>query len=495
MKLAMVVLLAAAVTSLPQSSFRYEHHRQKIGDFHAKVPASLHASPIHQVQPERKRSQASNWQDHSNFRVNPINYGADPTGRQDSTEALIMSVQACVNQSELSPNGVFPGTFSFGNGESVRDMGGCFIDLEGGEYLISKTIEIPIYNANMQMGFGSIVASKTFPPAGFLIQIGVYDSCHVPQGSCNIDINFPSLFLDGSNVAAGCMQINHVMGTTIGPGSYMLNFTQYGVQINAGHEVMVDRSWLGETNFDFDYRKRGVAPNATAIEINGNDHYVLNTIVFSSKVGVAVNGAADYITGTHVWFPYNVGLFWNYTRAFAITGAGNRFNGCYIDGGRAVFSGGALQENTWVNGFECCSALPGDAGIILQGNDIGPGLHITHNEFGGGSVFLDANLSQPVTVAGVRIEDNYYSSNPSASRATKQLTQTTPSTTWEFSFCDVLVFPTIVSAEASLMAAQGFANVAVRPPQGCKVTVETDQAVAGTMTVKVDTSNVSADFV
>ena len=61
---------------------------------------------------------------------------------------------------------------------------------------------------------------------------------------------------------------------------------------------MIDRSWLGETNFDFDFLKRGVAPNATAIEINGNDHYVLNTIVFSSKIGVAVNGAADYIAGT-----------------------------------------------------------------------------------------------------------------------------------------------------------------------------------------------------
>jgi hypothetical protein len=32
------------------------------------------------------------------------------------------------------------------------DMGGCFVDLEGGEYRISSTINIPIYNANMQLG-------------------------------------------------------------------------------------------------------------------------------------------------------------------------------------------------------------------------------------------------------------------------------------------------------------------------------------------------------
>ena len=59
----------------------------------------------------------------------------------------------------------------------------------------------------------------------------------------------------------------------------------------------MDRCWLGETNFDYDHEKHGTKPNATAIQINGNDHYILNTIVFSSKIGLEVNGAADYITG------------------------------------------------------------------------------------------------------------------------------------------------------------------------------------------------------
>jgi len=62
----------------------------------------------------------------------------------------------------------------------------------------------------------------------------------------------------------------------------------------------MDRCWLGETNFDFDHLQRKSPPNATAIQINGNDHYILNSIVFSSKVGVEVNGAADYVTGVHV---------------------------------------------------------------------------------------------------------------------------------------------------------------------------------------------------
>ena len=46
-------------------------------------------------------------------------------------------------------------------------------------------------------------------------------------------INFPELFLDGARKASG-MQINNVMGVTIGPGGYFLNFTEFGLQINAG---------------------------------------------------------------------------------------------------------------------------------------------------------------------------------------------------------------------------------------------------------------------
>ena len=62
------------------------------------------------------------------------------------------------------------------------------------------------------------MAGPNFPSDAFLIVIGIKGSCKVPQGSCNIDLNFPALFMDGANRAAGCMQINNVMGVTVGPG-------------------------------------------------------------------------------------------------------------------------------------------------------------------------------------------------------------------------------------------------------------------------------------
>ena len=49
------------------------------------------------------------------------------------------------------------------------------------------------------------------------------------------------LFFDGRHVASA-LQINNVMGTTV-QDSYFLNFSSFGLQINAGHEVMMQHCW------------------------------------------------------------------------------------------------------------------------------------------------------------------------------------------------------------------------------------------------------------
>ncbi len=109
--------------------------------------------------------------------------------------------------------------------------------------MLSHPVLIPEYVGNMRLGHGSLVADSNFPANSFLLVVGVSGSCKIPQGSCNVNLGFPELFFDGRHVASA-LQINNVMGTTIGPGSYFLNFSQYGVQINGGHEVMMDRSYV-----------------------------------------------------------------------------------------------------------------------------------------------------------------------------------------------------------------------------------------------------------
>ena len=73
-----------------------------------------------------------------------------------------------------------------------------------------------------------------------MIAVGGDVRCDHPQGSCNEDVGFPQLFLDGAHVANG-LQVTSVMGTTIGPTTYLLNFTDFGIQVrgfSAGHACL-----------------------------------------------------------------------------------------------------------------------------------------------------------------------------------------------------------------------------------------------------------------
>lgn len=160
-------------------------------------------------------------------RVSPLDFGADPLGRIDSSDALQACVSYCQNYSvAIDALGHFTGDYSFGNGRYIANAGGCEIDLGGGEFLLSRPVLIPEYLGNLRLGHGSLIADDTpgvFPASSFLLVVGVEGSCKVPQGSCNVDLGFPELFLDGRHVASG-LQINNVMGAVdLGNGGYAVN--------------------------------------------------------------------------------------------------------------------------------------------------------------------------------------------------------------------------------------------------------------------------------
>lgn len=227
---------------------------------------------------------------------------------------------------------------------------------------------------------------------------------------------------------------------------------------------------------------------------------VLNTVVFSGKVGLAVHGSANYVSGTHVWFPLDfvdLGVM-----AFYTTVGGNRFSNCYIDGSRAVFEGAALSHTTWMQGFECCAGVAGVAhGIELRGTGAGPGFSIVDSIFQGGNVFWNntgAAGAAPI-VTGARVEHNSFNffrgnGTGAGTRATASLSLAN-ATQWPFDLCARLVFPVIARVRVALVATDGFAIAAARPPVGCTVLVETSAVVTGTVTVDVDSSTESGDFV
>lgn len=409
------------------------------------------------------------------LRVTPQSFGGDPTGTVDSTKALQAALAYCLNVSTYTP-GVFP----FG----ARNAGGCEVDLDGGEFLTSQTMLIPPNISNIRIGGGSLIATKALQDQ-FLVAVG--GECLNPQGSCNEDIGFPELFLDGSGYANG-IQTNAVMGTTIGPTTYLLNFSSYGIQVNGGHEVMITETWLGETNFDFDFKAHGVSPKATAIEINSNDHYVLDSIVFSALIGLRDKGAANMLTGLHVWFPWNNALG-NGAVAFYDTGKHNRYDGCYIDGSIAVFEN--PRDIIWTNGFNL-----GGHGILINGTTASL-LQISSTEFSGGNV----NLAPGVNATDVTIDGNLFTDGNGGrgSKASGTFYSATATDTFTFDFCDDLVFDNITSVRHSFTQQGGKptsfpVSVAATvtacddASQNKRVNVYLSEAAIGTMVIDVDSS-------
>lgn len=77
--------------------------------------------------------------------IYPIGYGADPTGGQDSSDAILEALTDAFQLQtglEMLPR--------------VADLGGLVIDLQGGSYMIGKPLRFP------SSGGGNLVVSPSF---------------------------------------------------------------------------------------------------------------------------------------------------------------------------------------------------------------------------------------------------------------------------------------------------------------------------------------------
>jgi hypothetical protein len=218
--------------------------------------------------------------------VRPTDFGADPTGKTDSTAAFLQAVAAV-----LAHN-----TSGHVLSAGIADLGGVTLDLSGGDYLVSSPLVIPAGYGNFRIIDGSIRASSTFPPARYLIEIG--GACSNGQGSCNADAGLQGLLLDGSHIAAGCVSISATMGANLGPQNYFIGFTTAGIALNGGHESMIHETWLAAYPWDSPEKEHN---SAVGIGMYGNDHFLEDVIIFSALIGLQVSGAANLISGTHCW--------------------------------------------------------------------------------------------------------------------------------------------------------------------------------------------------
>lgn len=393
--------------------------------------------------------------------LNPVAYGADPTGKTDSTKAFEALCAQLFNASAHASHDMASG---------IVDFGGATLDLNGGEYVVSAPIVVPVFVGNVRITGGTLRASKSFPPDRFLIEVGSA-TCQPKdkQNVCNEFIAIHDIFLDAAHVAAGGVIVYHTMGTTVGPSAFVTGFNIAGIHAEQGHETIVSESWLGEYYWSDDKQNATTAcvpdgtgrNGSTAVVFNGEDNYMSNVIIFDfACLGVLVNGAATTLDGVHSWNGGGVAISVN--GAYDIQ---DRIVNCYLDYSVLQILNPKFvlcQGNFFYNSH---TVLVGDSleGFVMRENIY------SMNDFGGnesivlrpsaGRSHVDGEKFSPACHSVV-VEDEIDAEQDSRAHfvyetsAKKSLYQSN-ATQWVFDFSAELLLPRIDHVSYSLVLDEG----------------------------------------
>ncbi|KAJ6389261.1 hypothetical protein OIU77_027574 [Salix suchowensis] len=264
----------------------------------------------------------------------PIGYGADPTGVQDSSDAILNAL----NDAFQVKNGLqlLPG---------VNDLGGVVIDLQAGNYRISKPIRFPASGGgNVLVKGGTLRASDIFPGDRHLIEVcsqnsqvpdkrnKVHDPKGFPAGKLQNgailyeDITFRDILFDSGYRGGGIFIVNSARIRI--NNCFFLHFTTEGILVQGGHETFISSCFLGQhSTVGGDPGERSFS--GTAIDLGSNDNAITDVALFSAAIGVLLRGQANILTGIHC-----------YNKATGFGGVGimvklyaslTRIDNCYLD--------------------------------------------------------------------------------------------------------------------------------------------------------------------
>ncbi|KAJ1393115.1 Pectin lyase fold/virulence factor [Sesbania bispinosa] len=390
--------------------------------------------------------------------VYPIGYGADPTGAQDSSDAILKALEDVFEmESGLE---MLPG---------VKDLGGVVIDLQGGNYSISKPItfpssaianvvvnEVKIVVVRLRVQGGTLRASDTFPTDRHLIELS---NSQKPQkttpsnsthdhgfnnnklqqtiGIYYEDITFRDILFDSSYRGGGIFIVDSARIRI--SNCFFLHFTTEGILVQRGHETYISSCFLGQhSTVGGDKGEREFS--GTAIDLASNDNAITDVAIFSAAIGIVIRGQANMITGVHCY---------NKATGFGGIGilvklAGNsqtRIDNCYMDYTAIVMEDPVQAHVT--NGF-----FLGDANIVLKSikGQIS-GLNIVDNMFSGNPnskvpiVTLDGQFS---AIDQVVIDRNNVK-GMSLRSTVGMLTVPGNGTEWVADFSNILLFPNRIS--------------------------------------------------
>ncbi|MBA0863727.1 hypothetical protein Goshw_025016 [Gossypium schwendimanii] len=416
----------------------------------------------------------------------PIAYGADPTGVQESSDAISQALNDAFQvQTTLQ---MLPG---------LKDLGGVVIDLLGGSYKISNPIRFPASGgANIVVKGGSLRASDTFPGDRHLMEVwspnsqastptGFNDTKDENVGIYYEDVTFRDILFDSSFRGGGIFVIDSARIRI--DNCFFLHFSTQGILVQKGHETFISSCFLGQVStVGGDKGERGFS--ATAIQLSSNDNAITDIAIFSAAIGILLIGQANIVTGVHC-----------YNKATAFGGVGilvkstaalTRIDNCYLD-----FTAIVMEDPVQVhvtNGL-----FLGDANVVLKPikGQIS-GLNIVNNMFNGNPGNMVPNIQLDGTFSKVnQVVIQHNNVNGMSLKSTVgEMTVAGNGTKWVADFSSLLVFPDRInhfqySFHIQKEVSAGFPVHAVTNRSNNIVVVESDKAVNAVVSVAVDQFN------
>ncbi|KAI3794686.1 hypothetical protein L1987_37319 [Smallanthus sonchifolius] len=403
-------------------------------------------------------------------------YGADPTGKTDSTDAILNAIADAVAEER---DGVLM--------EGITNHGGVQISLEGGIYMISRPVKFPVAGVgNVVISGGTLRASENFTNDNYLIDLS--SSSSPSSSSTNNEYNYEfitlrDLMLDCNYHGGGIRAVN-ALRTNI-DNCYITHFTTTGIMVQGGHETYIRNSFLGQhITAGGDPRERNFS--GTAIHLAGNDNAVTDVVIFSAATGIFISGQANVITGVHCY---------NKATGFGGTGVYLRLPG--LTQTRIVNSyfdyTGIVTEDPVQLHVSGCFFL-GDAFIVLKSvRGVVNGLNIVDNMFSGSNkgvdiVQLDQRNGVFNNIDQVVVDNNNVNGMNLKATVARGAMQGN-GTSWTVDFNRILLFPRhITFVQHTLMTSESnvFPNYVLRNISNNKVFIESDIAVVGSVSVTVD---------
>ncbi|KAJ0084140.1 hypothetical protein Patl1_30993 [Pistacia atlantica] len=396
-------------------------------------------------------------------------YGGDPTGVSDSTDALEQALFDAF-RSPIQSTQLIKG---------VPNLGGSQLHLDGGTYKISRPLRIPEGGANFMIHSGTLRASDDFPINGHLIELKSSSNSFSSEF-----ITLKDLMLD-SNFRGGGVAVINSLRTTI-DNCYISHFTTNGISIQDGHETIVTNSFIGQyINVGGDIREKDFS--GIGININGNDNVITDVVIFSASIGVMVQGQANTLTGVHC-----------YNKATGLGGTGiyvrepgftqTRIINCYLD-----YTGIVAEDPVQLQITD--SFFLGNAFIMLKsikGNICC--VNIVNNMFTGDytgvrMIQLDESNEPFSNIDQVVVDRNNVRGMVLKSTVARG-TVWGNGTRWTADFSQVLLFPNLINnVQYTLHVGKGdgtFPNHLLRNVSENRVTVESNVPVSATLHVSVD---------